>query len=226
MAEYSIEELIAWCDKKAEKGHSLFIKWGGGGGDADIDFLIDEKECKAPQAKKLIDLMNEELGYGWWNGNGINSGEVKYNPKSHLFKGENSVIDFDFPEEIDLVFNFQLKIPKSYIFNEVCITFDNEEITLSLSSDSDEIIEEDKVLQKIKKELEVVILKEINNRFPDFYCLDNYEVDPIYRDQFKEEGDNLVYNIEEIPLSIIKYISEEISLDLKKILKKSKKTKK
>lgn len=58
-------------------------------------------------------------------------------------------------------------------------------------------------------------MKEINNRFPDFYCLNNYEVDPISRDQFIEEGDNLVYNIEEIPLSIIKYNSEDISLDLK-----------
>lgn len=220
MAEYTIEDLIAWCDKKAEKGHSLFIKWGGGGGDADIDFLIDDQECKESQAKILTDLMSEELGYGWWNGNGLASGEVKYNPKKKLFNGEYSFIDFDFPEEIDLVINFQLKIPKSYIFNEVCITFEIEEITLSLSSDSNEIIEEDKVLQKIKKDLEVVILKEINNRFPDFYCLDNYEVDPISRDQFIEEGDNLVYNIEEIPLSIIKYNSEDISLDLKNSLNK------
>ncbi len=223
MAEQSIEELIAWCDKKAEKGHSLFIKWGGGGGDADIDFLIDDQECMEPQAKKLIELMNEELGYGWWNGNGLVSGELNYNPKLHLFKGEKSVIDFDFPEEIDLVCNFQLKIHKSKIFNEVFITLENEEITLSLYSDSYEIIKEDKVIKKIKKDLEKVILKEINNNFPDFYCFDYYEIDPIYKDQFIEEGDNLVYNIDRLTINIIKYISKDISLDLRKILKKSKK---
>lgn len=154
MAENSIEELITWCDKKAEKGHSLFIKWGGGGGDADIDFLIDDQECMEPQAKILTDLMSEELGYGWWNGNDLASGQVKYNPKKKVFKGKYTFIDFDFPEKIDLVINFQLKIPKSYIFNEVCITFEIEEITLSLYSDSDEMIEEDTVIKKIKKDLE------------------------------------------------------------------------
>lgn len=221
MAEYSIEDLIAWCDKKVKEGNSLSIEWSGGGDDGAVSFLVDNKECEEPQAEVLADMMSDAIGYGWWNGDSVTSGRAEYNPESHLFKGENSVLNYEFPEEVGLVCNIPVRIPKSKTFSEITVEIINEEFSVSFFSESGETIEEDELLTAVSNFMVAELFKEIERQFPYIEHLGYSYVLEIGREDFSEEGEDLVFTIKEFSINIVKTTEEETTLDLMKILDKS-----
>ncbi|MDO9087971.1 MAG: hypothetical protein Q7U53_17325 [Anaerolineaceae bacterium] len=225
MAECSIEELIVWCDEKDTDGHSLGIKWSGGGGDGGIEFLVDAQESTEPQAKMLTDMMSDAIGYGWWVGNNLSSGYAKYNPDRHLFKGKFVVNDFEDLDEKELECNIPIRISKSKIFHDIHISIDGEELSVSYFSDSGESIEEDEDLRNISKYIEKEIFNEIESQFPYIAHLGySYGIE-ISREDFEVEGNDLVYTIEKFPFCIVKVNKRFITLDLQKLLDKSSKGK-
>jgi hypothetical protein len=203
-------ELIKWCDQQVKEGKELKIHWEGGGDSGWLYFTIDgetisDKSDCPREVEELIELMDDSLDYGSWAGEFSASGEAIYDEKTKSFEGTDYYGEDDTHyQECDI----EIKVPKHLWFDAIEYNIEDESINVDVAF----IIrngflteEHDKIADEIKEIINIGANETIN----DYLQLENalefrsiWQNDRIDRSSFKEEGDNLVYSIQEIHIGI------------------------
>lgn len=213
--------LIEWCDQQVAEGKTLGIGWEGGGDSGWCWFTIDGQQVadakETPQIRELLDLMYETLDYGSWAGEFSASGEAVYDPKQKAFVGtdyysENQTEHWDC--------DVQIIIPKDLWFDAIEYNIEDESARVDFAF----VIrngflspKHDEVADQIKESLNDAVDAEVTK-----FCADEntgeyqsiWQSDRIVRSDFREEGDNLVYSIEEVSMTTSDTDEKDIFLTL------------
>lgn len=219
------QSLIKWCDKQVAKGKKLEICWEGGGDSGWVYFQIDGKnvgEVNIPEISTLVDRMYDELDYGSWAGEFSANGSAEYNPELKAFIG---IDNYSESETSNFETDIEIIIPKSLWFDAVIYSIED--------SDPDEqdvqtdfqfqirngfLSEEHNELREKYIDILTKTAERIND---DYESSDDEEFTGIWdhnliqRTDFVEDGDNLVYVINRISISVRSNIDKDIFLKLK-----------
>lgn len=206
--------LIEWCDQQVEEGKELAMGWEGGGDSGWCWFEIDGQQIpdsrQHDHIERLLNAMYDQLNYGSWAGEFSANGRAIYDPTEKAFVGT------DHYSEDDTVYyecNIPIRIPKKLWFDRMEINIEDDEIIVDaaftvrngfLTEEHEEFLEEFK--QSFENEVEKVVAefrsKEDSTEFRSIW--QNWDLE---RNEFREEGEFLVYDVPE--LNIGTYDSEE-----------------
>ena len=218
--------LIEWCDKQVAEGKTLSLHWEGGGDSGWVYMEIDDKEvterddAEDSPVNQLINLMYDQLDYGSWAGEFSACGEATYDPEQKAFIGiDNYSEDNTEHYECDL----QVRVPKALWFDRLEIEVQNEQATISAffhirngftTEEHDQWIadfehdfadEVDKVITRFCSDPKTAEYRNV------------WHTEEINRSDFKEEGDYLVYTIEELNINTESTEEKDICLELESV---------
>jgi hypothetical protein len=216
-------ELIKWCDQQVKEGKELKLHWEGGGDSGWVYFTIDDKqlsnEADSPkEVNELIELMYNHLDYGSWAGEFNASGEAVYDSEEKAFVGiDNYSEDDTYHQECEI----KISVPKTLWFDFIEYNLEGEEPSIDIAF----IIrngfltdEHDETAKNIVSHLEQEISKEITkyqSKYNDGQEYRNiWQNDRFPRSAFVEEGDDLVYTIEELNIGTYDTQEKEVYLEL------------
>jgi hypothetical protein len=220
--QFTIQELIDWCDKMSAEGKNPILKWEGGG-DSGWVHMEDEDghAIDCPEAEWLINEMYDTLDYGSWAGEFSANGEAAYNTKTKMFEGT----DYYSEENRDTCnSDVVITIPANIPFNRLVIeTSDYDSLNVGVSLEVDNLFThpethsiEEKIAEDIKNPIETTIndyVREEGLEFSSYY--DNYSIDA---SEFKKVGNNLVYTMKELGFSCHLSNPKDVEIDLKQLL--------
>lgn len=206
--------LVEWCDQQVAEGHELTIHWEGGGDSGWAHFEIDSEEQSNEYIEELVNYMYDELDYGSWAGEFFATGQATYNTKTKCFEGVDN-----YSEDTTMNWDTEIpvKIPKSLWFDSVTILIQDEEANVEVSFNirngylSDEH-------HTVEKELEEYLHDKVDDEISEFSESHNFrniwEQKVINRSEFTEEGDTLVYIIEDLSMGTSSEEDKDIVLDV------------
>ena len=197
--EFSIQDVINWCDEESEKGHEIVLKWEGGGDSGWVYLEVDGESFDSEITRWLIDKMYDTLDYGSWAGEYSANGEAVYNSDTKEFEGTDY-----FSIEDDLTFSpknsFKVRVPKKCNFDSIVLNCEGEAyeflyeislrngfVTSELTTVMDSQIE---LLNNWSEEVLEELMGCENNDI-----VSGYETYELPRDDFEEDGDDYVYEI-------------------------------
>lgn len=215
--------LIEWCDQQVEEGKKLSIGWEGGGDSGWVYFKIDDEQIEEtddqPQVRELIDLMYDQLDYGSWAGEFSAQGEAIYNAEEKAFIGEDYYYE---DQTVEYDCNIKIRVPKKLWFDvmEIEIREENAIVDAAFSIKNGFLTpEHDEWLETFKQEFEDEVDKVITA-----FCNDDtqneyssmWENIVIERNEFTEEGEFLVYELEQLAIGSRTTDDKDIYLELQK----------
>jgi hypothetical protein len=217
--DLSIKEILDWCMKKHEEGSEVVLKWDGGGDSGWVHIEVDGEDSNDAEAEALVDMMYDKLDYGSWAGEFSASGEAPFDPDTKMFQGT------DYYTETDTTVakaNIEIRIPKHIHFDDVDINTEDEDCNANVTfgirngfdhPDTEALVKEletmlsDKILEAAKADVED------EDDIDGFW--ENYQ---IFRTDFTEDGNDLVYILEDITYSK-RYTTENyVEIDLGELL--------
>lgn len=214
-------DLIKWCDDQVAQGKELKLAWEGGGDSGWVYFKIDDEQvsdsAENDEISNLIDRMYDQLDYGSWAGEFSASGEASYNPTEKAFVGT------DYYSEDETVMhdcNIKITVPKSLWFDALEYNMESDEpeidvvfvIRNGFLTDTHTVVTE-----QIKQSL----VEQVNEAIADYQKQpDSTEYRNIWqnerfeRNQFEEEGDNLVIIIDQLAIGTYTSDDKDVYLEL------------
>lgn len=220
--QFTIQELIDWCDKMSAEGKNPSLKWEGGG-DSGWVHMEDEDghAIDYPEAEWLINEMYDTLDYGSWAGEFSANGEATYNAETKMFEGTDYYSEQDREScSSDVV----VAIPANIPFDSLSIEtseYDSMDVTVSfrvnnLFTHPDIHGLEIKLQQELKHQIQGTIDKYINEENLEFSSY--YNTYEIPASDFKKVGDELLYTIPELEFEVHETQEKDIVIDLKELL--------
>lgn len=221
--DFTIQQIIDWCDKMTAEDKRPILKWEGGG-DSGWVFMEDEDGERLDselQADWLVDKMYDELDYGSWAGEFSANGEAEYNPETKCFEGTDYYSEED---RTSCAANIRIEIPAFIPFDTLEIETEDEDLHVSCAlaihngyvhPASHEVMTS--LEEQLKEEISAAVDKHYNgDMYDDFSNYYNHYV--IDRNEFKREGDMMVYVIKEVSFNVHNTQEKDISIDLKELL--------
>jgi hypothetical protein len=214
------KSLVQWCDEQVAAGKEIGIGWEGGGDSGWCYFMIDGKQVSDGQTteemEQLLDLMDDELDYGSWAGEFSAAGEAIYSSEEKAFVGIDNYGEDD-TEYWEC--SIPIRIPKYLWFDSVEYNFEDDEVRAQFAfkiRNGFLIEEHEKVATEIESYLEEKVNAEVNlfiaKSDAEFRSI--WQNDTINRDQFTEDGDFLVYTLEELSMGTTTSEEKDIYLQL------------
>lgn len=215
--------LIEWCDQQVKEGKKLSIGWEGGGDSGWVFFKIDNQQIDEsedqPQIRQLIDLMYDQLDYGSWAGEFSASGEAIYDAEERAFVGTDYYSE---DETVHYDCDLKIRVPKKLWFDimEIEIREENAIVNAAFTVKNGFLTEEH---EKFLKEFEETFDDEVDKVITQF-CNDEtqneyssmWENLVIERNEFTEEGEFLVYELEQLAIGSRTTNNKDIYLELQK----------
>lgn len=203
------KSLVQWCDEQVAQGKNIGIGWEGGGDSGWCYFTIDGRQVEntkqTPEMEELVDLMYDHLDYGSWAGEFNATGEAEYDPKQKAFVGT------DYYSEDDTHYQeceIPIRVPKHLWFDSLEYNMESEEIDVQVAF----IIRNGFLTQEHHDAADYIaesIAIDANEVVNKYTSQDNaqeyrsvWQNDRIQRSAFQEDGDFLVYTIEELNIGI------------------------
>lgn len=186
-----------WCDKLTNEGYELSLCWEGGGDSGWVHFEIDGTEVDNKYTEALVDYCYDVLDYGSWAGEFSAYGSAVYSPKDKAFIG-NDAYSEDVSKSADL--DVEIRIPKSLWFDRLEIAVDEESTRSQFVLRNGFISEQhQEVLSSIESTLSDWVTDFINDYSEEIRVyVNNFNIP---RADFKEDGDDLVYTLDELSYS-------------------------
>lgn len=207
--------LIEWCDQQVKEGKELKIKWEGGGDSGWTYFQIDGEEVTNEYTEALVNLMYNQLDYGSWAGEFSANGEAVYNPENKCFEGDDH-----YSEDTSIAWELGaiIRIPKSIWFDTVVIEvdgYDNASSHIDITVRNGFVTEEHTNLQKQLEEYLDSMLEQATENFSKSHDLRSVWMSmAINGSDFKKDGEDLIFQIENVDLGSYESTDKEIILEL------------
>lgn len=207
--------LIEWCDQQVKEGKELKIKWEGGGDSGWTYFQIDGEEVTNEYTEALVNLMYNQLDYGSWAGEFSANGEAVYNPENKCFEGDDH-----YSEDTSIAWELGaiIRIPKSIWFDTVVIEvdgYDNASSHIDITVRNGFVTEEHTNLQKQLEEYLDSMLEQATESFSKSHDLRSVWMSmAINGSDFKKDGEDLIFQIENVDLGSYESTDKEIILEL------------
>lgn len=215
------QELIKWCDEQTEMGNKLAIRWEGGGDSGWAYFTINGEQVdhvkETDHITKLLDLMYDCLDYGSWAGEFSADGEATYDPKQKAFVGVDYYCEDD---DYNWKCQIEIRVPKSLWFDSLEYMIEDEDVKVSTAFTvrNGFLTPEHEIVTEILNEKLAEAVQEEITKFQDAPGTPEYrsmwEDDAITRSLFKEDGDDLVYILDEINIGTYESQEKDIVLQL------------
>jgi hypothetical protein len=214
-------ELIEYLDQLVLEGKEVKLGWEGGGDSGWCWFEVDgEKIGEHGEDKKidaLVDYMNDYLDYGSWAGEYSANGEAVYDIESKSFTGTDHYGEDD-TEDYDC--DIKIRIPKSLWFDQFEIAIEGSDCTVNSTfhmingfttpEHTKFALEFDDLFQN---QLNEVATKFDNDPDQNEFAAIWHNFD-LMRSDFENDGDDLLYQINSIPIGTRNDEEKEIFLDL------------
>jgi len=222
MSELNIKEIMAWCDRNAHEGHSLSMKfWGGGKYGSSTQVIANDVKCDEPEFEKLIEMLEEEVGYEWWHAVLFVEGEATYDPVTKAFRGEYTDVG---NEDVEAKCDIEFRIPKTVDFDMMDISVRNwlSDIPYIVAhftkSGEDVTTMYEEVIRSLDETLPPLIMDAVSAEYGDRVIKEHYTAYINSREEFDVDGDDLVYHMNTLAFSLAKIYKKEIVIDLQKLL--------
>lgn len=223
--DFTIQQIIDWCDKMTAEGKRPILKWEGGG-DSGWVYMEDEDGERlddVPEAEWLVDKMYDELDYGSWAGEFSANGEAEYSVESKCFEGTDYYSE---EQNSSCPSNIRIEIPAFIPFDRLEIETEDEEIGVScaLSLDNGYV---HPASHDVMTSLEEQLKEDISAAVDEHYKSDSEDPDEfnnfynhyvIDRNEFKREGDMMVHILKEVGFNVHQTEEKGIRIDLKELL--------
>lgn len=217
--EITIKQILEWCLKKTQEGSEVILKWDGGGDSGWVHLEVDQEDSNDPEAERLIDMMYDQLDYGSWAGEFFASGEAPFDAETQMFKGTDYYTDTD---TTNVKTKIEIRVPKHIHFDNIDINTESEDcdvdVTFGIRNGFDH-----PNIESLTKELETMLSEEILEAAKDDVD-DESEIGGfwsdynIFRSDFKEDGDDLVYILEDIQFSKRFTTDKYVEINLQELL--------
>jgi hypothetical protein len=217
--DITIKQILDWCLKKTEEGSEVILKWDGGGDSGWVHLEVDEEDSNDAEAERLIDMMYDQLDYGSWAGEFSASGEAPFDPETKMFQGTDYYTETD---STNVKTKIEIRIPKHIHFDDIDIQTQDEncsvDVTFGIRNGFDHPDTE-----ALTKELETMlsdkILEAAQSDVEDEDDIDGFwENYQIFKTDFIEDGDELVYVMEDIVYSKRHTIENYVEINLEELL--------
>lgn len=209
------QSLIDWCDEQVNIGRELKIKWSGGGDSGWAYFEIDGEEESNEYTDALVNLMYDQLNYGSWAGEFEANGEAVYNPENKCFEGDDH-----YSEDTSIAWDLKavIRIPKSIWFDTLVVEVDGYESPSShidITVRNGFVTDEHTNLEKQLEEYLDSMLEQAIESFSQSHDFRSVWMNmAINRSDFKEDGEDLIFEIESVDLGTYETNDKEIILEL------------
>jgi hypothetical protein len=214
-------DLIKWCDDQVAQGKELKLAWEGGGDSGWVYFKIDDEQvsdsAENDEISNLIDRMYDQLDYGSWAGEFHANGEAAYNANEKAFVGTDYYSE---DETIMHECNIKITVPKSLWFDAIEYNIEQDEPMIDVAfviRNGFLTDEHARVAEQIKECLEEQVQEAIADyqKQPDSTEYRNvWQNERFERNQFKEEGDNLVVIIDQLAIGTYTSDDKDVYLEL------------
>lgn len=218
------QSLIEYLDAMVAEGKEVSMGWEGGGDSGWCWFEIDGEQvsdsAQNSHIRSLLDHMYDELDYGSWAGEFSASGKAIYDSEEKAFVGTDHYSEDD---TIHYDCKLEIRIPKSLWFDRMEIQIQEEDADVDsvfhvrngfLTEEHDEFIE--KFNNSFHKDVWAVIERFMNDPQQNEYR-SMWESYNLNRSEFTEQGDFMVYTIEELGIGSTSDEEKEIYLELENI---------
>lgn len=220
--DFTIKDLMNWCDAQVAEGKFLEIKWEGGGDSGWVYFEIDGEQTSEPEAEALVDMIYSQLDYGSWAGEFSASGSATYDPITKSFQGEDN-----YSEEEGKTFDCHItvKIPKHIPFDRVLIeAYESNKTSVNLTiangfDHPERIVVQQILEEQLTKEFEAV-LEQVEGS-TDEEIASSYQWVTFERENLTEEGEYLVGVIEDYCYSVHVYDPRDVDICLEEMLEET-----
>jgi hypothetical protein len=197
--EITIKQILDWCLKKTQEGSEVILKWDGGGDSGWVHLEVDEEDSSDPEAEKLIDMMYDQLDYGSWAGEFSASGEASFDPETQMFQGTDYYTEND-SQSVET--NIEIRIPKHIHFSDLEIHTEDLDctvtVTFGIRNGFDHPDAKDLATQ-LEERLSTEFIEAAKDDVDDESNIEGfYETYNLFRSDFTEDGDDLVYIMKEI----------------------------
>lgn len=215
---FTKEDLIKYCDSLAEKEGDVHMEWNGGNDEGHVTLLAGGETVTGDEADLITTIMHRALDYGSFAGSFYCWGEAKYSTKTKCFKGIDNYEEEDYD---DTESNIVISVPKNIWFDSLSYEVDSDDnvnvellVTNGFKTEEHDEFEKALVLQ-LGEDFGTHILQ-TNDKTGVIYQ-QGYNEETIFRTQFKEEGDFLVYTISQVSLRKTGQEDKSVVVNLKKV---------
>jgi hypothetical protein len=208
----------------AAEGKEIKVTWEGGNDSGGYNLFVDEVEVNYGDAfyDEVIDFVSDTIDYGSWAGDYSADGVVYYNADEGAFIGEGKETESDSATLEGI--SIEIRIPKALNFDAFEIITEGTHCSEELSIDCKFIISNGPVFPEhgeVEDNMNYYVMESVTHILEtDGACKDE-EIGwvgndwYISREEFKEDGDELVYVIDNIHFNYnnTKYQSHHISIN-------------
>lgn len=220
--DYTLKDLMNWCDAQVAEGKLLEIKWEGGRDSGWVYFEIDGEQTSEPEAEALVDMMIDQLDYGSWAGEFSASGTATYDPITKSFQGTDNYSEEEY-KDFDCHITF--KIPKHIPFDEMWLEAKegstcSVNFTLANGFRHPDTNAVETVLQSLLTKDFLKVLEQVEGS-TDEELSGSYQSHRFDRKDLKEEGEYLVGVITEYSYSVNVYNPHDVDICLEEMLEET-----
>lgn len=213
--------LIEYLDALVAEGKEIKMGWEGGGDSGWCWFEIDGEQVSDskhdPYIATLLDALYDTLDYGSWAGEFSANGYAIYDPEQKAFVGTDYYSE---DETVNYECDLSIRVPKSLWFDSMEIEIQDEDATVNsafhirngfLTEEHDVFIEQ--FDQEFHNQVWEVVEKFSDDPNQNDYrsMWEHYEFN---RSEFHEDGDYLVYELEEIGIGTSRTDDKDVYLEL------------
>lgn len=194
-------------DALAAEGKEIKVTWEGGNDSGGYSLFIDGNEVNYGDVAYdvIVDFISDEIDYGSWAGDYSADGSVIYNSDEGAFIGEGKEIESEGGNIEDI--SIEIRIPKYINFDSFDIKTEGTHCWDELDADCRFVIANGPVFQehaKLEYDLGVHVRESVIHILDTDAKCNSEEVGWVHnewtirRESFKEDGDDLVYIIDEM----------------------------
>jgi hypothetical protein len=210
-----VKSIIEWCNYEHENQGELKLVWEGGNDSGWAHFEIDDVQVDNEYTRALVDRVDNLLDYGSWAGDFNASGEAVYDPTTSTFVG----VDYYNEDEIDVIdSDIVIYIPKALWFNSLIVECEvagyDEKCTVNAR-----FIVKNGFLTDTHSVFCTALQEILESEFDHLFdrhgevrnCNDVWTLD---RDNATDDGENLVFTIKQIEITVNDERENPIVLEL------------
>jgi hypothetical protein len=211
-------------DSLAAEGKEIKVTWEGGNDSGGLDLFIDGNKVDyySPVYDEIVDPIADHIDYGSWAGDYFADGTVYYNSDEGAFIGEGKETSSDGSSISNI--SIEIRVPKILNFDRVEINTEGTHCWDELNTTFKFVVVNGPVFQE---HLEIESAMESHVRESVVHILETHEeckdeeIGWVYndwsirRELFIEDGEDLVYVMDELDFSInyTKYNSHHIPIN-------------
>jgi hypothetical protein len=195
-------------DALAAEGKEIKVTWEGGNDSGGYNLFVDGVEVNYSDTlydELVEEIISDEIDYGSWTGDYSADGSVVYNSDQGAFIGEGREVESDYCSLKDV--SIEIRVPKILNFDRIQINTEGTFCWGELDATFRFIINNGPVFEehsKIEKSMVCYVEESITHILETHKDAKDEEIGwvsnewSIRRESFKEDGDDLVSNINEV----------------------------